>query len=93
MAALELHAERVGIMLPSGVDAPLGLAGSSVFFWGRWARPDEMARELYAGLRTLDEEGCTVILCPMPPPGEVGAAIRDRLSKGARPRTPRTPRT
>ena len=86
-AALELHGERVGIMLPFGVAAPLGLAGRSVFPWGRWTRPEEMARDLYAGLRTLDEEGCTVILCPMPPPEGIGAAIRDRLSKGARSRT------
>jgi L-threonylcarbamoyladenylate synthase len=84
IAALELHGERVGIMLPFGVDAPLGLAGCSVFFWGRWTRPEEMARELYSGLRTLDQEGCTVILCPMPPAEGIGAAIRDRLSKGAR---------
>jgi L-threonylcarbamoyladenylate synthase len=84
-AALELHSERVGIMLPFGVDAPLGLAGRSVFFWGRWTRPAEMARELYAGLRTLDQEGCTVILCPLPPSDGIGAAIRDRLLKAAVP--------
>jgi L-threonylcarbamoyladenylate synthase len=82
--ALELQGERVGVMLPFGIDSPLGLAGCSVFFWGRWSRPAEMARELYAGLRTLDQEGCTVILCPMPPLEGIGAAIRDRLSKGAK---------
>jgi len=84
-AALELQGERVGVMLPFGVDAPLGLAGRSVFFWGRWNRPAEMARELYAGLRTLDQEGCTVILCPLPPADGIGAAIRDRLLKAAVP--------
>jgi hypothetical protein len=40
-----------------------------------------MARELYAGLRALDGEGCTVILCPLPPVEGIGAAIRDRLGK------------
>jgi L-threonylcarbamoyladenylate synthase len=40
-----------------------------------------MARELYAGLRALDGAGCTVILCPLPPPEGIGAAIRDRLLK------------
>ena len=80
-AALEQRGERVGVMLPFGVDSPLGLAGCSVFFWGRWNRPLEMARELYAGLRTLDQEGCTVILCPMPPAEGIGTAIRDRLQQ------------
>jgi len=52
-----------------------------VFGWGRWAAPEELARELYAGLRALDAEGCTVILCPLPPAAGIGAAIRDRLLK------------
>lgn len=86
-AALEQPGERVGVMLPFGVDSPLGLAGCSIFFWGRWKRPLEMARDLYAGLRTLDQVGCTVILCPMPPAEGIGVAIRDRLSKGAKTET------
>jgi L-threonylcarbamoyladenylate synthase len=40
-----------------------------------------MARALYAGLRALDDAGCTVILCPVPPAEGIGAAIRDRLLK------------
>jgi hypothetical protein len=32
-------------------------------------------------LRALDGAGCTVILCPLPPPKGIGAAIRDRLLK------------
>jgi L-threonylcarbamoyladenylate synthase len=40
-----------------------------------------MAHKLYAGLRRLDGEGCTVILCPLPPAEGIGAAIRDRLDK------------
>jgi L-threonylcarbamoyladenylate synthase len=71
-------AERIGVMLPAGVRAP---AGAQVFAWGRWDAPEEMARELYAGLRALDGQGCTVILCPLPPPEGIGAAIRDRLGK------------
>jgi L-threonylcarbamoyladenylate synthase len=73
-----LAAERVGVMLPAEVRAP---AGAQVFQWGRWDAPEEMARELYAGLRALDGLGCTVILCPLPPPEGIGAAIRDRLGK------------
>jgi L-threonylcarbamoyladenylate synthase len=78
-AALELSEERVGVMLPAEVAAPTEVA--SAFAWGRWAAPEEMAHKLYAGLRRLDGEGCTVILCPLPPDVGIGAAIRDRLLK------------
>jgi L-threonylcarbamoyladenylate synthase len=68
---------RLGVMLPAELAAPRGTA--AVFAWGRWAAPAEMARTLYAGLRALDNEGCTVILCPLPPAAGIGAAICDRL--------------
>jgi L-threonylcarbamoyladenylate synthase len=55
--------------------------GAIVRVWGRWSEPDELARELYAGLRALDAEGCGVIVCPLPPGDGIGAAIRDRLLK------------
>jgi L-threonylcarbamoyladenylate synthase len=74
--------ERIGIMLPTDMPAAGG-SGVTVFPWGRWAAPEEMAHSLYAGLRTLDGLGCTVVLCPMPPGGGVGEAIRDRLRKAA----------
>lgn len=70
--------ERVGVMLPAEIAAPTGTAA---FVWGAWDAPKELARELYAGLRRLDTEGCTVILCPLPPAEGIGAAIRDRLLK------------
>ena len=77
-ATSELAKDQVGVMLPAEVAAP---AGAAVFNWGRWAAPEELARELYAGLRALDGAGCTVILCPLPPDEGIGAAIRDRLLK------------
>jgi len=78
-AVLDLPEEQVGVMLPAEVAAPAGAA--AVFAWGRWSTPEELARGLYAGLRALDDAGCTVILCPMPPAEGIGAAIRDRLIK------------
>jgi L-threonylcarbamoyladenylate synthase len=75
--AVGLDGERVGVLLPAEIAAPTGAA--AVVVWGRWAAPKEMARKLYAGLRELDGAGCTVILCPLPPTGGIGAAIRDRL--------------
>jgi L-threonylcarbamoyladenylate synthase len=78
-AAQSQDGERIGMMLPNEIAAPSDAA--AVFACGSWTAPEEMARLLYAGLRTLDAAGCTVILCPLPPPEGIGAAIRDRLLK------------
>jgi L-threonylcarbamoyladenylate synthase len=79
--AARLPEEHVGVMLPAGVEwRP---SGATWFAWGRWSMPEELAHSLYAGLRELDAEGCTVILCPVPPLDGIGAAIRDRLRKAA----------
>jgi len=80
-AVQDLPEDQVGVMLPAEVAVPAG--ASAAYAWGRWAVPEELARELYAGLRTLDGEGCTVILCPLPPSEGIGAAIRDRLGRAA----------
>ena len=80
-AASGFSGERIGVMLPAGIAAPV--PGAAVFPWGRWSDSVELARELYAGLRALDAKGCTVILCPLPPAEGVGAATRDRLRKAA----------
>jgi L-threonylcarbamoyladenylate synthase len=73
--------ERVGLMLP--LEITDRVFGAAVYPWGRWSAPEELARDLYAGLRALDAQGCTVILCPVPPSDGIGAAIRDRLLKAA----------
>ncbi len=86
--AARKHAkDRLGVMLPAELagtrfDPPLRQAAE--FAWGHWSAPEELAERLYAGLRALDAEGCTVILCPVPDTLGVGEAIRDRLSKAAR---------
>jgi len=82
-AARAYRGERLGIMLPGELTAPAWLDSSRVYEWGLWASPVEMARLLYSGLRALDAQKCTVILCPLPPAEGVGAAIRDRLRKAA----------
>jgi L-threonylcarbamoyladenylate synthase len=82
-AAVALRAERLGAMLPAEVPAPQGIAAERVFAWGRWDAPEELARNLYAGLRALDAAGCAVILCPVPEANGIGAAVRDRLRKAA----------
>jgi L-threonylcarbamoyladenylate synthase len=84
--AAGLPEERVGVMLPAEVDlagVEWRSSGATLFRWGRWSMPEELAHSLYAGLRALDAQGCTVILCPLPPAKGIGAAIRDRLRKAA----------
>jgi L-threonylcarbamoyladenylate synthase len=75
---------RVGILLPAelAANAP---KGTIVFPWGHWRHAEELAHTLYAGLRSLDDQNCSVILCPLPAAEGIGAAIRDRLMKAARP--------
>ena len=75
--------ERVGVILPRGIDAG-GLGCAVIRECGRWNSPETIAHELYAAMRDLDAEGCTLIVCPLPPDGGIGTAIRDRLRKAAR---------
>ncbi len=76
--------KRVGLMLPTGWRFdPAG--GTVIFEWGDWNNPEELAARLYAGLRALDSVACEVIVCPMPSPEGIGAAICDRLRKAACP--------
>ncbi len=73
---------RVGVMLPAELMASAP-RGAIIFRWGSWAAPDQLAHDLYSGLRSLDVQNCAVILCPVPPAEGNGAAIRDRLRKAA----------
>jgi L-threonylcarbamoyladenylate synthase len=78
----EAHAHgKVGAMLPEGWTAQGALL---IYRWGAWTDGEMLARRLFAGLRELDEAGASVIVCPVPDIGGIGAAIRDRLEKGAR---------
>jgi L-threonylcarbamoyladenylate synthase len=81
--AFSEHASsRVGIMLPLELTSATP-SGAAVYPWGHWGSPDELAHALYSGLRSLDDQNCSVILCPVPPAEGIGAAIRDRLRKAA----------
>jgi L-threonylcarbamoyladenylate synthase len=80
-AGQKLGSERLGVMLP--VEIRSTIVGAEIYAWGHWAMPEELARNLYAGLRKLDARGCTAILCPVPPPEGIGVAIRDRLRKAS----------
>ena len=74
----------VGVLLPGGwsVNEPAPVVQP----WGRWDAPDTLAAGLFAGLRALEDRGAAVIVCPLPEPGGLREALRDRLIKAARPR-------
>jgi L-threonylcarbamoyladenylate synthase len=82
-AAFIQHASgRIGILLPAEL-AGTAPEGAIVFPWGAWSNRHELAQRLYAGLRSLDAQNCSVILCPLPPADGIGAAVRDRLCKAS----------
>ncbi len=84
--AAAAHAgEHLGLFLPHEFAAAPELAAIKAerFAWGRWDDPASLAAALYTGLRALDDQGCTVLLCPLPPAKGIGAALRDRLRKAA----------
>jgi L-threonylcarbamoyladenylate synthase len=75
--------DATGVMLPAEWPLPEHFRGPQ-FAWGHWSDLEELARRLYAGLRALDAKNVERILCPVPQPVELGAAIADRLHKAAR---------
>jgi len=86
LQAIQDHSSRglrVGVMLPASWPLPQAFPGLR-FEWGEWENDRELAQRLFAGLRALDAMGAELILCPLPSERGLGAAIRDRLLKGAR---------
>jgi L-threonylcarbamoyladenylate synthase len=75
--------KRVGVMLPDAWDAA-GVQVAAKFAWGGIEDLEQLAHNLYDGLRTLDEQNVEVIVCPIPRTDGVGLAILDRLTKAAK---------
>lgn len=73
-----------GLMLPDAFESAASGRDAIIYHWGRWSDTEELAQRLFAGLRSLDKEGATVIVCPLPAAEGIGVAIRDRLMKAAR---------
>jgi L-threonylcarbamoyladenylate synthase len=74
-------AKRIGVLLPIGWPRP---ERAIVQPWAAWEQPSHLAATLFAGLRALDARQIDQIVCPLPAPGGVYDAIRDRLLKSAR---------
>ncbi len=75
------NSQIVGVLLPDGWNSS---RAGYVFRWGPWHQPEILAQRLYTGLRQLDDQGCTVIIAPVPGHYGIADAIRDRLEKAAR---------
>ena len=78
----QIQARRVGVMLPKGWQQP---KHTTVWQWGEWEDAEALNRGVFAGLRSLEQAGVDVIVCPLPEAGETHHALRDRLEKAARP--------
>jgi L-threonylcarbamoyladenylate synthase len=70
-------------MLPEGWDSA-ELEVAKKFDWGAIEDLEQLAHNLYEGLRTLDEQNVEIIVCPIPRTDGVGLAILDRLTKAAK---------
>ncbi|HYK37656.1 L-threonylcarbamoyladenylate synthase [Alloacidobacterium sp.] len=75
---------RPGVMLPDTFETTANESGAIIYHWGKWSDAEELAQRLFAGLRSLDKAGATVIVCPLPVSAGIGVAMRDRLMKAAR---------
>ena len=77
--------EYVGVMAPEQWldQRSLAAGGVVIFDWGTWGNWQQLAQNLFAGLRYLDKPGVSVILCPLPPEEGLGLALRDRLMRAA----------
>ncbi len=56
---------RVGVMAPEEFKSDVR-AADFIFGWGRWSDLDSLAQRLFAGLRWLDAQEATHIVCPLP---------------------------
>ena len=74
---------KVGVMAPEEFKSDVR-AADAVFGWGRWGDLDSLAQRLFAGLRWLDAQETSHIVCPLPSERGIGRALRDRLEKAAR---------
>ncbi len=84
VGAAVAEGRRVGVLLPK--DWPGTDLTVDVQPWGNWDDVESLAASLFVGLRALEQRGVEVMVCPLPEPGGLRDAIRDRLLKAAKPR-------
>ncbi len=75
--------EQVGLLIADEDRAAVADSGAMIQAIGSLTDLESAARNLFAGLRALDESGVSVILARNWPPAGLGLAIRDRLLRAA----------
>ncbi len=75
--------ERVGVLIADEDIPTFAISGARIYTVGSANEPEQIATQLFAGLRTLEEAGVQSILCRSFSEKGIGLAIRDRLRKAA----------
>jgi L-threonylcarbamoyladenylate synthase len=76
-----VHGEQVGLLVADDDAQVFQESGAQVYSLGK--TPEDIARNLFAGLRSLEDAGVDVILCRGFNERGLGLAVRDRLRKAA----------
>jgi L-threonylcarbamoyladenylate synthase len=79
--AATLAPETIGVLLPTDWSLK---TRAVIQPWANWEDPDAIAATLFASLRALDDLDVQIIFAPLPPPGGLRDAVRDRMHKAAR---------
>ncbi|QBD82639.1 threonylcarbamoyl-AMP synthase [Ktedonosporobacter rubrisoli] len=77
----QAQGQAVGVLIADEDRIPFQGSGAHVYSLGSSTHPEQIAGRLYAGLRTLEEAGVSIILCRNFTEQGLGLAVRDRLSK------------
>ncbi len=77
--------ETTGVILPSGWRLTSLTQFPLIQPWASWEDLPALAASIFACLRSLDDRGASLILCPLPAATEQTAALRDRLQKAGLP--------
>lgn len=77
---------RVGVLLPPDLSSPELSIEPRILSIKVPASIEDYASSLYRLLRSLDQQGCDIILASLPDAHGLGAALRDRLLRAAGPR-------
>ena len=79
----QAQGERVGVLIADEDIPTFAISGARISTVGSVNEPEQIATQLFAGLRTLEEAGVQSILCRSFQEQGIGLAIRDRLRKAA----------
>lgn len=85
--SLSREGQRVGVLLPHGMDGRSLYSEAHVVPIVVPASVDDYASALYRFMRKFDQAGCDVVLASLPEAQGLGSALCDRLRRAAGPRS------